>query len=109
MFSGTRETLPDFSRGFVYTLPFGLGLITMGKPNSHQPLEPLGMNLHPKVEYNILPKHIIEEFVPDIHNCVGTPQISLRDQYADIVVRPTRTDRLTMESRWLEDKTFTDL
>jgi hypothetical protein len=75
---GTRETLPDFSHGFVYTLPSGLGLIMMGKPNSHQPLEPLDMSLHPKVEYNTLPKHIIEEFVPDIHNCVGTPQTSLR-------------------------------
>jgi hypothetical protein len=59
----------------------------MAKPNSHQPL---GMNLHPKVEYNILPKHIIEEFILDIHNCVGTPQISSRDHYADMVVRPTQ-------------------
>jgi hypothetical protein len=50
MSSGTRETLPDFSRGFVYILPFELGLITMGKTNSHQPLELLGMYIHPKVQ-----------------------------------------------------------
>jgi hypothetical protein len=46
---GTRETLPDFSRGFVYTLPSELGLITMGKPNSHPPLETFGMHIQPKV------------------------------------------------------------
>jgi hypothetical protein len=45
----------------------------MGKPNSHYLLEPLGMNLHPKVEYNTLPEHIIEGFIPDTLNCVGTP------------------------------------
>jgi hypothetical protein len=50
MSSGIRETLPDFSRGFVYTLPFELGLITMGKPNSHQPLELLGRFIPPKVD-----------------------------------------------------------
>jgi hypothetical protein len=50
MSSGTRETLPDFSRGFVYTLPFECGEITMGKPNSHQPLELLGKFILPKVE-----------------------------------------------------------
>jgi hypothetical protein len=26
-----------------------------------------------------LPKHVIKEYIPDIHNCVGTPQISSRD------------------------------
>jgi hypothetical protein len=51
----------------------------MGKPNSHQSLEPLGMNLHPKVEYNILPKHIIEESIPDIQ---------LRGYTADFFERP---------------------
>jgi hypothetical protein len=50
MSSGTRETLPDFSRGFVYTLPFELGSITMEEPNSHQPLELLGKFIPPKVE-----------------------------------------------------------
>jgi hypothetical protein len=50
MSSGTRETLPDFSRGFVYTLPFEYGEIAMGKPNSHQPLELLDMFIPPKVE-----------------------------------------------------------
>jgi hypothetical protein len=39
MSSGARETLPDFSRGFVYTLPSKYGELMMGKPNSHQPLE----------------------------------------------------------------------
>jgi hypothetical protein len=48
--SGTGETLPDFSRGFVYILPSELGLIAMGKPNSHQLFELLGKNIHPKVE-----------------------------------------------------------
>jgi hypothetical protein len=51
----------------------------MGKPNSHQPLELLGMYIHSKVEHNAIPKHRIEAFLPDIHNCVGTPQISLRN------------------------------
>jgi hypothetical protein len=50
MSSGTRETLPDFSRGFVSNLPYELGFITMGKTNSHQLFEPLGKNIHPKVE-----------------------------------------------------------
>jgi hypothetical protein len=50
MSSGTREILPDFSRGFVYILPPGLGLIMVGKPNSHQPLELLGKFIPPKVE-----------------------------------------------------------
>jgi hypothetical protein len=50
MSSGTRETLPDFSRGFVYTLPFKCGEITTGKPNFHQPLELLGKFIPPKVE-----------------------------------------------------------
>jgi hypothetical protein len=50
MSSGTRETLPDFFRGFVWTLPFELGLMMMGKPNSHQLFELLGKNIHPKVE-----------------------------------------------------------
>jgi hypothetical protein len=108
MSSGTRETLSDFSRGFVYTLPSRLGLIMMGKPNSRQLLEPLGMNLHPKVEYNILPKHIIEEFVSDIHNCVGTPQTSSRNHYKDVIVRQTNTNSLTMETKWLEDNIFRD-
>jgi hypothetical protein len=44
---GTRETLPDFSHGFVYTLPSELGLKAMGKPNSYQPLELLGMYIPP--------------------------------------------------------------
>jgi hypothetical protein len=51
----------------------------MGKPNSHQPLELLG-NVHTsRSGIEALLKHIIEEFVPDIHNCVGTQQISSRD------------------------------
>jgi hypothetical protein len=50
MSSGTRETLPDFSCGFVYTLPFKYGELTMGKPNSHQPFELLGKSILPKVE-----------------------------------------------------------
>jgi hypothetical protein len=50
MSSGSRETLPDFSRGFVYTLPYELGFITMGKLKSHQLFELLGKNIHPKVE-----------------------------------------------------------
>jgi hypothetical protein len=51
----------------------------MGKPNSRQPLELLGRYIHPKVEQNTPPKGFIEEFVPDIHNCVGKPQTSLRN------------------------------
>jgi hypothetical protein len=78
MSSGTRETLPDFSHGFVSNLPYELVYITMGKPNSCQPLELLGKYMHPKVEYNTLPKYIIEEFVPVLHNGVGTPWISSR-------------------------------
>jgi hypothetical protein len=50
MSSGTRETLPDFSRGFVGTLPFELGVIAMGKPNSRQLFELLGKNIDPEVE-----------------------------------------------------------
>jgi hypothetical protein len=50
MSSGTRETLPDFSRGFVYILLSELGYLSMGKLNSQQPLELLGRNMHPKVE-----------------------------------------------------------
>jgi hypothetical protein len=50
MSSGTRETLPDVSRGFVYTLPFKYGNIMMGKPNSHQPLELFGKFIPPKLE-----------------------------------------------------------
>jgi hypothetical protein len=50
MSSGTRETLPDFFRGFVSNLPIELGFITMGKPKSHQLFELLGKNIHPKVE-----------------------------------------------------------
>jgi hypothetical protein len=34
----------------VYTLPSELGGIVMGKPNSHQPLEPLGKFIPPEVE-----------------------------------------------------------
>jgi hypothetical protein len=50
MSSGTRETLPDFFCGFVYTLPFEVGSITMKEPNSHQPSELLGKFIPPKVE-----------------------------------------------------------
>jgi hypothetical protein len=50
MSSGSRETLSDVSRGYVWTLPPELGLITMGKPNPHQLFELLGKNIHPKVE-----------------------------------------------------------
>jgi hypothetical protein len=50
MSSGTREALPDFSRGFAYILPSELGYLTMGKPNSHQLLELLGKYMYPKVE-----------------------------------------------------------
>jgi hypothetical protein len=50
MFSGTRETLPDFSRGFVSNLPYELGEISMGKPNYLPLFELLGKNIHPKVE-----------------------------------------------------------
>jgi hypothetical protein len=78
MSSGTRETLPDFSRGFIYTLPFECGWIAMGKPNSHQPLELWDVHTS-RSGIEALPKYIIKEFIPDIHNCVGTPQISLRD------------------------------
>jgi hypothetical protein len=51
----------------------------MGKSNSHPLLELLGKYMHPKSEAEDLPKYTIEEFIPDIHNCVGTPQISLRN------------------------------
>jgi hypothetical protein len=77
MSSGTRETLPDFSRGFVYTLPFKFGQNTMGKPNS--PFRTFGKVHTSKSRIEALPKDIIKEFIPDIHNCVGTPQISSRD------------------------------
>jgi hypothetical protein len=50
MSSGIRETLLDFSHGFVYILPSELGYLTMGKPNSHQLIELLGKFMHPKVE-----------------------------------------------------------
>jgi hypothetical protein len=76
--ASTRETLPDFSRGFVYTPPSELGWIAMGKPNSHQPLERWDVHTS-RSRIEALPKHIIEEFIPDIHKCVGTPQISSRD------------------------------
>jgi hypothetical protein len=51
----------------------------MGKPNSRQSLELLGKYKHLEVEQNILPKYIIEEFIPVLHNGVGTPQISSRN------------------------------
>jgi hypothetical protein len=78
MSSGTRETLPDFSRGFVYTLPSELGWIAMGKPNSHQPLELWDVHTS-RSGIEALPKHKIEGFIPDIHNCVGTPQTSSKN------------------------------
>jgi hypothetical protein len=50
MSSGTRETLLDFSRGFVYPTVWSR-IDNDGKNlNSHQPLEILGMYIHPKVE-----------------------------------------------------------
>jgi hypothetical protein len=78
MSSDTRETLSDLSHGFVYTLPSELGWIEMGKPNSHQPLELWDVHTS-RSRIEALPKHRIEEFMPDIHNCVGTPQISSRN------------------------------
>jgi hypothetical protein len=51
----------------------------MGKPNSRQSLELLGKYVHPKVELETYQNYTIEEFVPDVHNCVGTPQISLKN------------------------------
>jgi hypothetical protein len=50
----------------------------MGEPNSHQTLE-LGDVHTSKGGIEALPRHINEEFIPDIHNCVGIPQISSRD------------------------------
>jgi hypothetical protein len=50
----------------------------MGKPNSHQPLELWDVHTF-RSGIEALPKHIIEEFIPDIHNCVGTPQTSSRN------------------------------
>jgi hypothetical protein len=61
----------------IYTLPSELGWIAMGKPNSHQPLELWDVHTS-RSGIEALPKHIIEGFIPGIHNCVGTPQISLR-------------------------------
>jgi hypothetical protein len=73
----------------------------MGKPNSHQPLEL--WNVHTsKSGIEALPKHVIKEYVLDIHNCVGTPQISSKDHQGDVVVRQTKTNSLTMEPKWLE-------
>jgi hypothetical protein len=46
--------------------------------------------MHPKVEQNIPPKGFIKEFVPDIHNCVDTPQISSRNHQEDVVVTPNQ-------------------
>jgi hypothetical protein len=50
----------------------------MEKPNSHQPLELWDVHTS-KSGIEALPKHIIEEFIPDIHNYVGTPQTSSRN------------------------------
>jgi hypothetical protein len=61
-----------------------------------------------KVEYNTPPNYIIEEFILDIHNCVDTPHVSLRNRQKDVVVRPTKTCSLIMEYKWLEDNTFED-
>jgi hypothetical protein len=60
MSSGTRETLPDFSRGFVY-IPyhFELGWIAMGIPNSHQHLELWDVHTS-RSGIEALPKHKIE-------------------------------------------------
>jgi hypothetical protein len=42
----------------------------MGKPNSHQTLELWDVHTS-RSGIEALPKHRIEEFIPDIHNCVG--------------------------------------
>jgi hypothetical protein len=55
-----------------------------------------------------LPKYTIEEFVPDIHNCVDTPQISLRNYQEDVAVRPTKACSSTMDFKWLEINMFKD-
>jgi hypothetical protein len=43
----------------------------MGKPNSHQPLELWDVHTS-RSGIEALPEHIIEEFIPDTLNCVGT-------------------------------------
>jgi hypothetical protein len=50
----------------------------MGKPNSHQPLELRDVHTS-RSGIEALPKHKIEGFIPDIHNCMGTPQTSSRN------------------------------
>jgi folate-binding Fe-S cluster repair protein YgfZ len=50
----------------------------MGKPNSHQPLELWDVHTF-RSGIEALPEHIIEEFIPDTLNCVGTPQTSSRN------------------------------
>jgi hypothetical protein len=62
----------------IDTLPSKLGWIAKGKPNSHQPLELWDVHTS-KSGIEALPKHKIEESILDIHNCVGTPQTSLRN------------------------------
>jgi hypothetical protein len=62
----------------IYTLPSELGWIAMGKPNSHQPLELWDVHTS-RSGIEALPEHIIEEFIPDTLNCVGTPQTSSRN------------------------------
>jgi hypothetical protein len=47
----------------------------MGKPNSHQPLELWDVHTS-RSGIEALPKHIIEGFILDTLNCVGTPQTS---------------------------------
>jgi hypothetical protein len=44
----------------------------MGKPNSHQPLELWDVHTS-RSGIEPLPKHVIKEYIQDIHNCVGTP------------------------------------
>jgi hypothetical protein len=51
----------------------------MVKPNSHQPLALWDVHAS-KSGIEALPKHRVEEFIPDIHNCVDTPHISLRNR-----------------------------
>jgi hypothetical protein len=60
---------------YIYTLSSELGSITMGKPNSHKPLE-LWDVLTSRSGIEALPKHIVEGFIPDTLSCVGTPQTS---------------------------------
>jgi hypothetical protein len=59
----------------IYTLPSELGWIATGKPNSYQPLERWDVYTS-RSGIEALPEHIIEEFIPDTLNCVGTPQTS---------------------------------